>query len=147
MSDQPTVLISDSRHASAFHVELGNSRLAACGKNAQHDVAFDRVTLTEAIEEHNREPCTSCPIPNAWAEAARPAHQQKTKLRAAYEEAGSIAGAAEHFDASYCTVRNWLIEHGIHEPRTYDEVWTGVDQLDKLDDLPALEERKTEGSA
>lgn len=66
MSDEPEVLISEGRHAIAFHTELGSSRLAACGKNAQHDQEFVRVPLSEALEEYERDPCQTCPIPDDW---------------------------------------------------------------------------------
>lgn len=66
MSDTRDVLVSEGRHATAFHRELGNSKLARCGKNAQHDREFVRVSLQEAIEEYDREPCPQCSIPDDW---------------------------------------------------------------------------------
>jgi transposase-like protein len=47
-----------------------------------------------------------------------PLYQQEEVLRAAYEDTESIRAAAQRFDASYHTVRNWLIEYGIHEPQS-----------------------------
>lgn len=127
-SDQPHVLISESRHATSFHVELGTSRLAACGKNTQADQEFTRVTLQEAREEYDREPCDSCPIPEEWL---RPPYQRENLLREAYEETGSIKAAAERFDASYYTVREWLIEHGIHTPERRESYSTAAAILEK----------------
>jgi hypothetical protein len=77
----------------------------------------------------------------------RPRYQIESELRRAYEEAGSILAASRRFDASYFTVRNWLIEYGIHEPQSREEVREHSTKLEDLDDLPALSERRTEGSA
>ena len=70
---KPHVLISESRHASSFHAELGTSRLAAYGKNAQTDKVFVRVSLQEARSDHDRDACESCPIPDEWL---RPRYQR-----------------------------------------------------------------------
>lgn len=45
-----------------------------------------------------------------------PDYRNPEKLRSAYETEGTIKGTANRFDASCATVRNWLIEYGIHTP-------------------------------
>lgn len=131
-SEVTEVLISEGRHADSYHLELGVSGLAACGKNAQADREFTRVTLAEAEEELGRDPCGQCPFPDEWASSYQdetadsaeqidqgddaPRYQREEELRLAYEEAGTIKGASESFDACYWTIREWLIEYGIHTP-------------------------------
>ena len=46
------------------------------------------------------------------------AYRDPEALREACEDADTLQEAAEEFDASYATVRRWLIKSGIHEPST-----------------------------
>lgn len=50
MSDRE-VLTSDGYHADSYHVPVGNTHLAACGRNAQADREFDRVPEADAREQ------------------------------------------------------------------------------------------------
>lgn len=68
----------------------------------------------------------------ACKDSERPDYQREDLLRVAYEEAGSIKGAAERFDASYFTVRNWLIEYGIHVPQPR-ESYSRAAELENID--------------
>ncbi len=43
-------------------------------------------------------------------------YRDPDRLRTAYEQAGTIAGTAAHFDVSETTARLWLIHHGIYDP-------------------------------
>lgn len=51
-----------------------------------------------------------------------PLYRDPAKLRAAYEAGGfTIRGAARELDEAYSTVRRWLIEFGIHQPRARED--------------------------
>lgn len=129
------ILISGARHATSFHLELGTSKLAACGENAQADREFSRVSLEKARSEHKLVPCKICPIPEEWLEDDRLPYQRESELRDTYETEGSLRGAATHFDASDYTVRHWPIEHGIHEPevREYNNTSKRLEALGRGD--------------
>ncbi len=43
-------------------------------------------------------------------------YRDPDRLRTAYEQAGTIASTAAHFDVSETTARLWLIHHGIYDP-------------------------------
>lgn len=43
-------------------------------------------------------------------------HRNVDHLRWAYQEHDSIAAAAELFEVTYPTVRNSMVEHGVHDP-------------------------------
>lgn len=57
----------------------------------------------------------------------RPAYKREDELRAAYERNDSVKAASEEFDGvSYYTVRNWLIEYGIHSPQRRESYSTAA---------------------
>jgi transposase-like protein len=62
----------------------------------------------------------------------RPAYKREAALRDAYETSESISEAAERFDASYHTVRNWLIEHGIHTPERRESYSTAARIMERV---------------
>ena len=43
-------------------------------------------------------------------------YRDPEKLRAIYEQAGTIAGTAAHFDVSHTTTRLWLIQYEMYDP-------------------------------
>ena len=43
-------------------------------------------------------------------------YRDPERLRAAFEQAGTIAGTAAHFDVSQTTARLWLIQYGLYDP-------------------------------
>lgn len=43
-------------------------------------------------------------------------YRDPEKLRAAFEQAGTIAGTAAHFDISQTTARLWLIQYELYDP-------------------------------
>lgn len=43
-------------------------------------------------------------------------YRDPEKLRAVYEQAGTIAGTAAHFDVSHTTTRLWLIQYEMYDP-------------------------------
>ena len=45
-------------------------------------------------------------------------YRDPERLRTAYDQAGTIAGTAAHFDVSETAARIWLIHYGIYDPDT-----------------------------
>ncbi len=64
-------------------------------------------------------------------ELDRHPYRDPNQLRAAYEDTGTIAGTAAHFDVSETTARMWLIRYEIYDPDIQ-----GLSALaDRLEDL------------
>jgi hypothetical protein len=43
-------------------------------------------------------------------------YRDPEKLRTVFEQSGTIAGTAAHFDVSQTTARLWLIQYGLYDP-------------------------------
>ena len=78
-------------------------------------------------------------------------HKDPDRLRAAYENADTVAEAVEEFDAPYRRVHENLVKQGIHEPDENLNRQKYVAQLEKLrpEDvgLTPLGERRTGGES
>lgn len=70
-------------------------------------------------------------------------YRDPEQLQTVYDEVGTIAGTAAHFDVSDTTARIWLIHHGIYDPEIQgvDSVANQLEELSPEDlGLPPLGE-------
>lgn len=78
-------------------------------------------------EGNQREIQTSSKASDAPDCSDAPSYRDRDALAAAYEAAGgSLKATAAEFDACYTTVRNHLIDAGIHEPQERPEMSTAA---------------------
>ena len=78
-------------------------------------------------------------------ELERHPYRDPDRLQTAYEQAGTIAGTAAHFDVSETAARIWLIHYGIYDPDTQglSQVADRLEELSPEDlGLPPLGERR-----
>ncbi len=58
-------------------------------------------------------------------------YRDPEKLRAAFEQAGTIAGTAAHFNVSQTTARLWLIQYELYDPEQ-QRMSSVANQLEEL---------------
>lgn len=78
-------------------------------------------------------------------ELERHPYRDPDRLQTAYEQAGTIAGTAAHFDVSETTARIWLIIHEMYDPEKQglSQVANRLEKLSPEDlGLPPLGERR-----
>lgn len=78
------------------------------------------VAISATVEIDIEEPVEPPPA-DELEELAPMNHNNPDHLQLAYDRTGKLTEAAEYFGVTYHTVRQKMIEHGVHEPREYGE--------------------------